>query len=60
MPDGTVTRTLLSLYKPLKAGDIRVIKVNVNDDGGISTTDSNVGASVTLDWKSGGEYNPEI
>ena len=60
MPDGTVTRTLLSLYEPLKAGDIRVIKVNVNDDGGISTTDSNVGASVTLDWKSGGEYNPEI
>ena len=60
MPDGTVTRTVLSLSDALRAGDIRVIRVRVNDNGGISTTDSNVGASVTLDWKKGGEYNPEL
>lgn len=60
LPDGSVTRTALSLSKALKTGDIRVIRVKLNDDGGVSTTDSNVGASVTLDWKKGGEYNPEI
>lgn len=60
MPNGTVTRTVLTIEKPLRAGDIRVIRVKVNDDGAISTTDSNVGASVTLDWKNGGEYNPEV
>lgn len=48
------------MTEPLKAGDIRVIRIHVNDDGGVSTSDSNVGASVTLDWKKGGEYNPEI
>lgn len=60
LPDGTVTRTVLSLSDALKAGDVRVIRVKLNDDGGVSTSDSNVGASVTLDWKKGGEYNPDI
>lgn len=60
LPDGTVTRTVLSISKVLKAGDVRVIRVKLNDDGGVSTSDSNVGASVTLDWKKGGEYNPDI
>ena len=60
MPNGSVTRTVLTLSEQLHAGDIRVIRVKINDDGGISTTDSNVGASVTLDWKKGGEYNPDL
>ena len=60
LPEGTVTRTVLSLSDALKAGDVRVIRVKLNDDGGVSTSDSNVGASVTLDWKKGGEYNPDI
>lgn len=60
LPNGTTTRSVLYMAKPLKAGDIRVIRIRVNDDGGVSTSDSNVGASVTLDWKSGGEYNPDI
>ena len=60
LPDGTTTRSVLYMTEPLKAGDIRVIRIHVNDDGGVSTSDSNVGASVTLDWKKGGEYNPEI
>ena len=60
LPNGTTTRSVLYMAKPLKAGDIRVIRIRVNDDGGVSTSDSNVGASVTLDWKKGGEYNPEI
>ncbi len=60
MPGGSVTRTVLYVRKPLRAGDVRVIRVHVNDDGGVDTGNSNVGASVTLDWKKGGEYNPEI
>lgn len=60
MPNGSITKTVLTLSEALKAGDIKVIRVKVNDDGGISTTDSNVGASVTLDWKKGGEYNPDL
>ena len=60
LPNGTTTHSVLYMAKPLKAGDIRVIRIRVNDDGGVSTSDSNVGASVTLDWKSGGEYNPDI
>ncbi len=60
LPDGTTTRTVLYMQKALKAGDVRVIRIKVNDDGGVSTPDSNVGASVTLDWKKGGEYHPEI
>ena len=60
MPGGSVTRTVLYVRKPLRAGDVRVIRVHVNDDGGVDTRNSNVGASVTLDWKKGGEYNPEI
>lgn len=60
LPDGTTTRTVLYMQKALQAGDIRVIRIKVNDDGSVSTSDSNVGASVTLDWKKGGEYNPEI
>lgn len=60
LPNGTTTRSVLYMTEPLKAGDIRVIRIHVNDDGGVSTSDSNVGASVTLDWKKGGEYNPEI
>ena len=60
MPGGSVTRTVLYVRKPLRAGDVRVIRVHVNDEGGVDTGNSNVGASVTLDWKKGGEYNPEI
>lgn len=60
LPNGTTTRTVLYMQKALQAGDIRVIRIKVNDDGSVSTSDSNVGASVTLDWKKGGEYNPEI
>ena len=60
LSNGTTTRTVLYMREPLKAGDIRVIRVTVNDDGSVSTSDQNIGASVTLDWKKGGEYNPEI
>ena len=57
MPDGKVTETVLSVNHPLKAGTMDIIKVQINDDGSVTpvgTTD--IGATVTLDWKSGGEH----
>lgn len=57
---GSVTRTVLTISKPLLPADIRVLMVSISADGAARTTDSSVGATVTLDWKSGGEYNPDI
>lgn len=57
---GSVTRTVLTVSQPLLPGDIRILQIAIGADGAASTIDLGVGASVTLDWKKGGEYNPEI
>ena len=59
-PDGTVTETILDIDEPLKAGDLRVIKGELDDEGAVRPYDSTVGVSVTLDWNSGGTYTPEL
>ena len=58
--DGTVTETILDIEEPLKAGDLRVIKGELDDEGAVRPYDSTVGVSVTLDWNSGGTYTPEL
>ena len=58
--DGKVTETILDIEDPLKAGDIKVVKASLDDDGAVRPYDSTVGVSVTLDWNSGGDYNPEL
>lgn len=58
--DGTVTETVLSIDEPLKAGDLKIIKGDFDDDGAVRPYDSTVGVSVTLDWNSGGEYHEEL
>ena len=60
MADGKVTETVLSVDEPLKAGDLRIIKGELDDDGAVKPHDSTVGVSVTLDWGEGGEYNPNL
>lgn len=57
---GPVTRTVLTVSKPLLPGDIRVLLVSIGADGVTRTTDSSVGATVTLDWKQGGDYHHDI
>lgn len=57
---GSITRSILTPHPGFKAGDIRVIQVSINKNGVVETTDASVGASITLDWKPGGTYNPEI
>ena len=58
--DGKVTETVLDIQEPLKAGDLKVIKGELDDDGAVRPYDSTVGVSVTLDWNDGGTYNPEL
>lgn len=56
----SITETVLSLRKPLRAGELKIIKGYVNEDGSISVNAPEVGVSVTLDWKPGGVYHPEL
>lgn len=55
--DGTVTETILSLKQPLRAGELKILNARMMDDGSVSTTASEVGVSVTLDWKPGGQHD---
>ena len=61
MPDGTTTETVLSVRESLPAGHLKVLKLQLQPDGSvIPTHNSEVGASVTLDWKDGGTHNIEL
>lgn len=49
--DGSVTESILSITKPLRAGQLKVVKVHLADDQGVvESDDSTVGVNVTLDW----------
>ena len=54
--DGTITETVLSLHRPLRAGQFEVVRAFVTEDGVVMTEDQTVGVSVTLDWKKGNNY----
>lgn len=58
--DNSVTKTVLAIRKPLRAGQLMIIKGFIDDDGAIRPQDNTVGVSVTLDWSEGGSYNPEL
>jgi len=58
--DDTVTETVLDITEPLKAGDLKIIKGSLDDEGAVRPYDSTVGVSVTLDWNDGGTYNPDL
>lgn len=53
LPDGTVTRTRLMLYNPLRAGQLRILRVRLYANGSAVPGDPTVGVSVTTDWKPG-------
>jgi hypothetical protein len=56
----TITESVLRLKKPLRAGGLKIIKVKLLPDGSVVPYSPEVGVSVTLDWKPGGVYNPEL
>lgn len=58
--DGTITETILGIKEPLRAGQLKIVRVRVGDNGAIESEAPEVGVSVTLDWKPGGVYHPEL
>lgn len=58
--DGTTTHTTLYIHEPLRAGQLRIFKGRLHDDGSITTNDNNVGVSVQLNWQQGQHYEPEL
>ena len=57
---GSITETVLRLNMPLRAGELKIIKGRLNADGHIVPDTPEVGVSVTLDWKPGSTYTPEL
>ena len=58
--DDSVTETVLDITEPLKAGDLKIIKGSLDDEGAVRPYDPTVGVSVTLDWNKGGDYEWEM
>jgi len=54
------TRTVLHVRRPLRAGQLMIIKGWMDDDGGIRTASQYVGVDVTLDWSPGWHFDPEF
>ena len=60
LADGSVTQSVLNISEPLKAGDLKVVKAQLQEDGSLQPVSAEVGVSVTLDWKQGGSYETDI
>ena len=60
LPNGSVTENIISVEQPLLAGYLKIIKMKMKQDGSLTPESHDVGVSVTLDWKQGGTYEPEI
>lgn len=58
--DGKITENVLHVAEPLRAGGVKIIKGLIKDDGSVTTESPEVGVSVTLDWKPGGDHDIEI
>lgn len=60
LADGTITESIISIQSPLLPEHLRVVKMKLKTDGGLEAVTGDVGVSVTLDWKEGGTYEPEL
>ena len=58
--DGTITETILDIDEPLKAGDLKIIKGELDDEGAVRPYNSTVGVSVTLNWNDAGKYETPL
>lgn len=57
LSDGSVTRSVLGVRRPLRAGQFMVIRASAHHDGSVEPTSPAIaGVSVTLDWNSGGNH----
>lgn len=57
---GSVTHTILYMPTPLRAGQLRIVKAKIAQDGRVVPTTQNVGVGVELDWKPGGSHDIEV
>lgn len=53
LADNSVTETTLGVTKPLRAGQLMILKAKVLPDGSVQPHDPTVGMSVVLDWGEG-------
>ena len=51
--EDSITETILPLKVPLRAGELKVIKCRIGDQGEIIPENPEIGTSVTLNWQSG-------
>lgn len=58
--DGTVVESVLSVKNPLRAGQLRIIKVKALDNGAVQPDMSQVGVSVKIDWNYAHEVDIEL
>ena len=58
--DGSTTLTKLFVRRPLRAGQLMIIKAKAHPDGSIDTPNPTVGVNVILHWERGGHYDPEL
>ena len=57
LPDGSVTRTVINVRKPLEAGQVMIIYAYMKPDGSVYSPNVEVGTSVQLNWKRGLIFN---
>lgn len=61
LPDGTITETKLDIDYPLAADALEIIKCSVQPDGSlVPIENAHVGATVQLDWQSGGDHEIDL
>lgn len=56
LPDGSITQTRLGIAQPLRAGQLKIIRVHIADDGSVIPEDYTVATSVELNWHQAGEH----
>ncbi|MBP5398424.1 MAG: hypothetical protein J6Y32_07385 [Bacteroidales bacterium] len=60
LSDGSVTRSVLTVNEVLAAGQLKVLKAKIYDNGVVATDDPMVGVSVTLQWNEAEEHDIEL
>lgn len=57
---GKTTRNVLSIREPLAAGEPKILKARISENGEIIYEGTEVSVTVSLDWKPGGDHDIEI
>ena len=60
LDNGKTAENVFHIHEPLLAGNLKIIRCQITADGAVEVQTPNVGVSVTLDWKPGGTYNPDV